>query len=452
MEFLFKFLVLLIIRASVARRKEYNEILGYSTQRVGFMQTSLQDHTVRIGQDISFICQIRNIGNYKVAWLHSEKGIIAVHPDVLGQNERIKSMHDNRDSWSLVIKSVQEADAGKYICQVNTEIPESISGTLSVEVPPDIIDEMSSSDTLVQEGMRVTLSCEATGVPKPIITWRRESKIEGQRTPEMLRLCNRTYSSAIERWVEKCTEVEEYVGDVLELTNINRFDSGVYLCIANNKVQPSVSKRVKLYVDFPPTLSVFHQLVGKSQGEQATLECLTSGHPPPFHFWKRNGSFIVNKTNKYSVVEYSGRGSERNTFSKLTIMDITEQDFGNYQCQAKNSLGETNGNIKLYEIVLPTLPTIVPTYLSTNDEISNQGLDRKDEDYLVEKEPSFTERDNWRRMKEKRRREKENMKRERSRDPWTSAGSLVSCSTTWLYTLSWFFSRIFCPAKMFLNS
>ena len=65
------------------------------------------------------------------------------------------------------------------------------------------------------------------------------------------------------------------------------------------------------------------------------------------------------------------------------------------------------------------------------------GLDRKDEDYSVEKEPSFTERDNWRlehysnimkylnyfffifiiffsrRMKEKRRREKENMKRER---------------------------------------
>ena len=24
-----------------------------------------------------------------------------------------------RDSWSLVIKSVQEADAGKYICQVS---------------------------------------------------------------------------------------------------------------------------------------------------------------------------------------------------------------------------------------------------------------------------------------------------------------------------------------------
>jgi hypothetical protein len=27
-------------------------------------------------------------------------------------------MIDCRDSWSLVIKSVQESDAGKYICQV----------------------------------------------------------------------------------------------------------------------------------------------------------------------------------------------------------------------------------------------------------------------------------------------------------------------------------------------
>jgi len=133
------------------------------------------------------------------------------------------------------------------------------------------------------------------------------------------------------------------------------------------------------------------------------------------------------------------------------------------------------------------------------------GLDRKDEDYLVEKEPSFTERDNWRynisniflfksnqwllyrkmnvlfakdHFKTVRNTKqiiltllKERgygtiislfiisiileifeFKIFRSRDPWTSAGSLVSCSTTWWYTLSWFFSRIFCPAKMFLNS
>ena len=40
-----------------------------------------------------------------------------------------------------------------------------------------------------------------------------------------------------------------------------RFQSGVYLCIATNSVPPSVSKRVQLYVDFPPTLWITHQLV-----------------------------------------------------------------------------------------------------------------------------------------------------------------------------------------------
>ena len=67
-----------------------------------------------------------------MAWLHSQKGIIAVFPDMLAQNERFSSTFDNRDSWFLNIERVQESDAGKYICQLNTEKPISISGTLSV--------------------------------------------------------------------------------------------------------------------------------------------------------------------------------------------------------------------------------------------------------------------------------------------------------------------------------
>ena len=88
------------------------------------------------------------------------------------------------------------------------------------------------------------------------------------------------------------------MGDSLTLRNINRFQSGIYLCIGDhpspplfsphpslplswqnetkskvsltpmldppgkNDVPPSVSKRVRLYVDFPPTLWITHQLVG----------------------------------------------------------------------------------------------------------------------------------------------------------------------------------------------
>ena len=45
-------------------------------------------------------------------------------------------------------------------------------------VPPNIIDESSSSDTLATEGMRVALSCHAEGNPIPTIKWRREDRNE----------------------------------------------------------------------------------------------------------------------------------------------------------------------------------------------------------------------------------------------------------------------------------
>lgn len=41
-------------------------------------------------------------------------------------------------------------------------------------VPPDIIDDGTSSDVTVHEGDNVTLVCKARGHPVPKIVWRRE--------------------------------------------------------------------------------------------------------------------------------------------------------------------------------------------------------------------------------------------------------------------------------------
>ncbi len=76
---------------------------------------------------------MENLGpHYKVAWLHSEKGTLAVHPVVITMNERVSVSHDSRETYHLRIDDIQENDAGKYICQINTGPVISISGTLSV--------------------------------------------------------------------------------------------------------------------------------------------------------------------------------------------------------------------------------------------------------------------------------------------------------------------------------
>ena len=45
-------------------------------------------------------------------------------------------------------------------------------------MPPDIVDESSTSDVTINEGECATLMCKAKGKPQPKITWRRE---DGER-------------------------------------------------------------------------------------------------------------------------------------------------------------------------------------------------------------------------------------------------------------------------------
>ena len=67
-----------------------------------------------------------------MAWLHSEKGTLAVYPNVITQNDRISLKHDNRHAYYLHLRDIQESDAGKYICQLNTDPVVSIRGSLNV--------------------------------------------------------------------------------------------------------------------------------------------------------------------------------------------------------------------------------------------------------------------------------------------------------------------------------
>ncbi|XP_058455897.1 lachesin-like [Malaya genurostris] len=284
--------------------------------------------TAAVGREATLTCVVHDLGAYKVAWLRVDtQTILTIQNHVITKNKRIGIIYTEKKTWQLRIRDIRESDKGWYMCQINTDPMKSQMGYLDVVVPPDILDYPTSTDMVVREGSNVTMRCAATGSPAPAIVWRREGG-------ENISLQDGELVPSIE-------------GPMFSIPKVNRLHMGAYLCIASNGVPPSVSKRVMLIVHFPPMIWVPNQLVGAVEGQRMTLECHSEAYPKSINYWTREKGDIVPQGGKYEPVLID---NAYKVVMKLSIKVVSQADFGAYKCIAKNSLGETDGTIKLYKL------------------------------------------------------------------------------------------------------
>ncbi|XP_030243262.1 lachesin [Drosophila navojoa] len=291
--------------------------------------------------------------------MHFEQSaILTVHNHVITRNPRISVTHDKHDkhrTWFLHINNVQEEDMGRYMCQINTVTAKTQYGFVKVVVPPNIDDALTSSDVIVREGDNVTLRCKAKGSPEPSIKWKRDDNHKIV--------------------INKTLEVNDLETDSLELERISRLHMGAYLCIASNGVPPSVSKRIKVSVDFSPMVWIPHQLVGIPMGFNVTLECFIEANPTSLNYWTRENEQMITESPKYKTETIPGHPSYKATM-RLTITNVESSDYGNYKCVAKNPRGDMDGNIKLYMSSPPTTqPPPTTTTLPTTTTTMNLPFD-----------------------------------------------------------------------------
>ncbi|CAH1103656.1 unnamed protein product [Psylliodes chrysocephalus] len=306
----------------------------------------LENLTVAQGRDATFTCVVNNLGGYRVsgdlttarvAWIKADtKAILAIHEHVITNNARLSVTHNDFNTWTLNIRGVKREDRGLYMCQVNTDPMKMQTAFLEVVIPPDIVSEETSGDMMVPEGGSAKLICKARGQPKPRVVWRREDggAIVARTGPN--------------NKIERVTSVE---GETLTLTKVTRSEMGAYLCIAANGVPPSVSKRMMLHVHFHPLIQVRNQLVGTPINTDVTLQCHVEASPKAINYWTRESGEMIITNDKYHMTEISN--SYYSVQMKLVIRRFHKSDLGGYKCISKNSIGDAEGNIRLYEVEIP---------------------------------------------------------------------------------------------------
>uniref|UniRef100_T1IV88 Ig-like domain-containing protein n=1 Tax=Strigamia maritima TaxID=126957 RepID=T1IV88_STRMM len=297
----------------------------------------IQNVTVPIDRNAKLSCIVDKLGGNRIAWLKSDSHtILTIHTHVITHNSRIRTSHNGLRQWNLHIDSVKEKDRGFYMCQINTSPMKHQYGYLEVVVPPDISWDETSQDVSVTEGESVSLTCKAVGYPKPTIVWRRE---DGQLI--VLRLENK-----------KKKKVEFVNTESLNISRVHRRHMGVYLCIASNGIPPSVSKRVRLQVNFPPIIKVPNQLVGAPLGTEVELECFVEVSPSSANYWMKDTGAVLINGSKYTVTETPT--THFRFVMRLVIRQLEFKDFGTYNCVSKNSLGEAQGSVRLRVFDMPS--------------------------------------------------------------------------------------------------
>ncbi len=109
------------------------------------------------------------------------------------------------------------------------------------------------------------------------------------------------------------------------------------------------------------------QLEGAYEGQEVTLECHSEAYPKSINYWvKEDGQMLISSIfnleifncmygnscnvpywpdDKYETLIVE---SGYKAYMKLRIRNVTREDFAEYKCVAKNSLGGSDGSISLY--------------------------------------------------------------------------------------------------------
>ncbi|XP_071821894.1 hemicentin-1-like isoform X3 [Apostichopus japonicus] len=254
------------------------------------------------GLDAILTCDISSTVPYNVTWDRPGSS------HSLRLNTRVHLLR----SGSLIIRDVRQEDTGRFRCIARNEGGYSFDYVpLLIQEPPEAFAAQPNVTFMAWDN--TTLTCTATGIPTPRITWTKD----GLPLPDDSRVVDS--------------------GDGrLFLRSMTPSLAGIYTCHAINDAGAS---EIPIYVSYSEvpyiTRGENEYLVAPDQ--RATLHCRATGSPPPKIMWFKNNMDL--STSHYTEVTEEG---------DLIIMSAHVYDQGEYMCVAANEAGSDSMPVNLF--------------------------------------------------------------------------------------------------------
>ncbi|XP_034035488.1 hemicentin-1 [Thalassophryne amazonica] len=309
--------------AELSDRAQYTceaiNIAGKSTRQFNLtvnvaptIKDSPQTVSVHINKPAVLECTVSGIPPPRIIW--RKHGAILVE-----NNPRYTLAEDG----SLHIHSAQVTDTGRYLCMVTNQAgTERKRVDLQVQVPPSIAG--GRTDVTVTVNIQTTLSCEATGIPKPTVRWTKNGReINTDHNQNMYRLLSSGSLVVIVPTVE---------------------DTALYECVASNEAGEDI-RSVNLTVHVPPSIADEPTELVVSRLSPVVIACTASGVPEPTVHWSKDGMKLPKE----------GRGYRILPTGPVEITSAELNHAGHYLCTAKNDAGSTHRQVQLTVQELPVI-------------------------------------------------------------------------------------------------
>ncbi|XP_061289826.1 hemicentin-2 isoform X2 [Bos javanicus] len=240
------------------------------------------------------------------------------------------------DGRVLLIEQAQLSDAGSYRCVASNVVGSTeLQYSLRVNVPPRItLPPSLPGPVLLHSPVRLT--CDAAGVPSPMLMWLKDGNPVSTAGTAGLQVFPG--------------------GRVLMLASARVSDSGSYSCVAVSAVGED-RRDVVLRVHTPPSILGEEQNVSVVANESVALECRSHAVPPPVLSWRKDGRPLEPRPGIYLSADKA-----------LLEVDRAEVgDTGRYTCEALNQVGRSEKHYNLNVWVPPVFPSREPRTLTVTE-------------------------------------------------------------------------------------